>query len=320
MKKMTTKKICNSVSEMALRVAKEVDIAGYTGLGIQEETLSDLVLNQIRYVYSDNFLTRKFTKKEEGNISGADWLWCLGEPGAWITFAVQAKIVNVKTGRVNYLHYRKGEQCELLVDFCRQFRFIPKYSIYGSVNRDVEIFASRLEELKHIPIEQWSFSMVAPKYIKDLKTPTDKQISSVLKFSIPWSYVFCDKTDNDLPLAIRIAKNLENLYWRFENEFKIRRRKGVKSQSKRTNWENPFPSDFITNDVPLPVLYLLTNKRFPYKVPIPNVSIFSTSPVHQLLETELKKIEDRRQWKNFPGVFERAIWRIQDRNDRFLLP
>jgi hypothetical protein len=125
---------------MALRVAKEVDIAGYTGLGIHEETLSDLVLNRIRYEYADNFLTRKFTRKEEGSVTGADWLWCIGEPGSWITFAVQAKIVNVDTGRVNYLHYRKGEQHDILINFCRQFRFIPKYSIYGKINDEIKVF------------------------------------------------------------------------------------------------------------------------------------------------------------------------------------
>ncbi len=120
---------------------------------------------------------------------------------------MQAKIVNVDTGRVNYLHYRKGEQYELLVDFCRQFRFIPKYSIYGRVNNEAKIFASGLAELRHIPIEQWSFSMVSPKYIKDLKTTKEKHVSNVLKFAIPWSYVFCDKTNNELQLGAKIAQN-----------------------------------------------------------------------------------------------------------------
>jgi hypothetical protein len=305
---------------MALRIAKEVDMAGYTGLGIHEETLSDLVLNRIRYEYADNFLTRKFTKKEEGNISGADWLWCLGEPGSWITFAVQAKIVNVNTGKVNYLHYRKGEQYDLLVDFCRQFRFVPKYSIYGGVIDEVEFFASGLAELRHIPVEQWSFSMLSPKYVKGLTTTKEKHVSNILKFAVPWSYVFCDKADNGLPLAVKIAQNLDSLYWRFEDKFSPRQNKRAQSHSKRINWENPLPSELITKDVPLSVLYLLTNKRFPHKVPIPNVSIFSASPVQHVLEAELKKVESRRQWKNFPDVFERAIWRIQDRNDMYLLP
>jgi hypothetical protein len=148
------KNICDTFREQAQRVAKEVDTAGYTGLGIQEETISDLLLNQIQFDHQENFLTRKFTKKEEGNITGADWLWCLGEPGFWITFAVQAKIVNTDTGRINYLHYRNGEQYDLLINFCRQFRFVPKYSIYGNINNESDILAKEIPELKNIPLEQ----------------------------------------------------------------------------------------------------------------------------------------------------------------------
>jgi hypothetical protein len=317
---MENNTICNTISEMALRVAKEVDIAGYTGLGIHEETLSDLVLNRIRYEYADNFLTRKFTRKEEGSVTGADWLWCIGEPGSWITFAVQAKIVNIDTGRVNYLHYRKGEQHDLLINFCRQFRFIPKYSIYGKIDDQMDIFTMRLDDLKDIPAEQWAFSMISPLYIKNLKTPKEKHVSNVLKYSVPWSYVFCKKPGDNTSLAETISKNLERVYWIFEKEFRPKRHRKEQNDDSRINWENPLPSKFISEDIPLPVLYLLTKKSFSHKVPIPNVSIFSASPVQQVIEAEIKKIENRRQWKVFPGVFERLIWRIQDRNDRFLLP
>jgi len=310
--------ICDTFRRQALRVAKEVDSAGYTGLGIHEETLSDLLLNQIQFDHADNFLTRKFTKKEEGSITGADWLWCLGEPGSWITFAVQAKIVNSNTRRVNYLHYRNGEQYDLLINFCKQFRFIPKYSIYGKTPRETDVFAREVVELKNIPLEQWAFSMISPRHIKDLKTTKEKHISSVLKCSVPWSYVFCDKTNNTTSLAEKIAQNLERVYWLFENKFRPKRSRKTQN-SHRINWENPWPSKLITRVVPLPVLYLLTNKSFSHKVPIPNVSIFSTSPVQPVLQIELKKIESQRQWKNFPKVFQRAIWRMQDRNDMYLL-
>lgn len=317
---MENNDICNTISEVALEIAKEVGIAGYTGLGIHEETLSDLILNRIRYEFTDNFLTRKFTRKEEGSITGADWLWCIGEPGSWITFAVQAKIVNIDTGKVNYLHYRKGEQHDLLINFCRQFKFIPKYSIYSKIDDGIEILASKLDGLKEIPIEQWSFSMISPAYIKNLKSSKEKHISNVLKYSIPWSYAFCGKKGDGFSLAETVARNLERVYWVFEKEFNPKKYRKTQRHDSRINWENPLPSKFLSIDIPLPVLYLLTKKSFPHKVPIPNVSIFSVSPIQQILETEMKKVEKRRQWKIFPRVFERVIWRIQDQNNRFLLP
>src|SRR6266545_57232 len=121
-----TQMICETFKNQASRISKELARASYTGLGIQEETLTDSLLIRIQFEHDENFLTRKFTRKEEGSITGADWLWCIGEPGAWITFAVQAKIASLKTGKVNYLHYRKGEQYNLLINFCKQFRFISK--------------------------------------------------------------------------------------------------------------------------------------------------------------------------------------------------
>ena len=130
------KDIFVTFQQQALIIASEVEKASYTGLGIQEETITDSLLNRVQYEHKDNFTTRKFTRREEGSITGADWVWCIGEPGAWITFAVQAKIANINTGRVNFLHYRKGEQYALLINFARQFRFVPKYSIYAKIDED----------------------------------------------------------------------------------------------------------------------------------------------------------------------------------------
>ena len=128
-----TQMICDTFKNQASRISNEITRASYTGLGIQEETLSESLLIRIQFEHNEKFFTRKFTGKEEGNITGADWLWCIGEPGSWITFAVQAKIASLKTGRVNYLHYRNGEQYNLLINFCKQFRFIPKYSVFSKL-------------------------------------------------------------------------------------------------------------------------------------------------------------------------------------------
>lgn len=261
--------ICDTFSKQAIRVAKEVDIAGYTSLGIQEETLSDLLLNQIQFNHADNFLTRKFTKREEGSITGADWLWCIGKPGSWITFAVQAKIVNVFTGRVNFLHYRGGEQYSLLINFCRQFKFIPKYSVYGGTESGNNAFTRETEELRDIPLEQWAFSMISPRYIRDLKTPREKHVSTVLRFSIPWVYVFCSKNNNTSSLAEIVANNLERVYWKIEMEFRPKNNRKAQENRGRMNWENPWPSSLITQHIPLPVLYLLTSNNLPRKIPIP---------------------------------------------------
>ena len=317
---MSTISICETFKQQALQIYQEVERAGYTGLGIQEETISDLLLNRIQFEHEENFFTRKFTRKEEGNISGADWLWCIGEPGSWITFAVQAKITNIKTGRIHYLHYRGGEQYNLLINFCKEFDFIPKYSIYSKIIEGTELVAKHLASLRKFPLEQWSFSMVSPKYIKSLSTRSQRHISRVLRYSIPWSYIFCPAEPKTEALANQIARNLDDIYWEIEGQFRQEHNQPPKENFKRIIWENPQPSMMVKKEVPLPVLYLLTQSHFAHKVPVANVSIYSSTPVQLALETELARIEATRRWKQFPKLFERATDRIQDRGTEYLLP
>ncbi len=270
------------------------------------------MLNGVQSDHEENFLTRKFTRKEEGSITGADWLWCIGEPGSWITFAVQAKIVNINTGRVNYLHYRGGEQYSMLINFSKQFGFIPKYSIYAKVEKEIELFSKGVPDLKNIPAIQWSFTAISPKYIKHLSTPNERHISNVLQFAVPWTYVFCAENYRNVTLAEVIVSNLENVFWSFDNEYRQRRKQNPRFSYEHKVWENPQPSKMISDSIPLPVLYLMTQKSFPHRVPISNVSVFSSLPVYHALDVELAKIENSRQWKNFPRVFEQKVEKIQN--------
>lgn len=319
---MTTpiKEICNSIQRQTLRIADEVDRAGYTGLGIHEETITDILLNGIQSEHQENVLTRKFSHKEEGNITGADWLWCIGEPGSWITFAVQAKIANMNTGRIHYLHYNDRRQYNQLIKFSTQFGFIPKYSIYAKVEEGIEIFSKGIPNLKGISPIQWSFTAISPKYIKKLSKPNERCLSSVLQFAVPWAYVFCPGKYKDAKLAEIVANNLENVYLSFDNEYRRRRKEKPKFSYQRLVSENPQPLKMILQSIPLPVLYLMTQKSFPFKVPYSNVSVLSRIPVYQALDIELKKIESSRQWKNFPKVFAREIEKIRNSENTFILP
>ena len=141
-----------------------------------------------------------------------------------------------------------------------------------------------------------------------------------MKLSVPWTYVFCVEKFNNVTLAESIAKNLEGIYWTFENEYRHQRNQKPRNSYARMVWENPQPMKLITESMPLLVLYLMTQKRFPHKVPIANVSIFSSTSVSRALEYELKKIESSRQWKNFPRVFERKVAKIQNSKSTYMLP
>jgi hypothetical protein len=315
-----TKDIYDTFQSQTFIIADEVGKAGYTGLGIQEETLTDLLLNTVQYEHKENFATRKFTKKEEGNFSGADWLWCIGEPGSWITFAVQAKIANVDTGRVNFLHYRGGEQYSLLINFAKQFHLIPKYSIYAKVEGEIELFSRKVSELSIMPAGLWSFTLISPKYIKHLSTRKEKHIENVLQFAVPWTYAFYEEGHESKSIAKAVAENLDKVYWPLENEYRRRHGQNLRDTYKQINWENPQPFRLVSESMPLVVLYLMTQKDFPHRVPISNVSVLSKAPVLHSLDVELSRIEGSRKWKSFPSLFERRIEDIQDSDRIYLLP
>jgi hypothetical protein len=314
-------RIFKTFTEQARRIAAEMHRASSTGLGILEETLTDITVNRIQFRHEDKFLMRKFTRKEEGTITGADWLWCIGEPGSWVTFAIQAKVVNPRTGRVNYLHYKQGQQYRLLVGFSRRFGLIPKYSVFGTISKGTAFFARSLQSLGSISADQWSFSMVSPRYIKGLVKPRDKDFSRVLDFAVPWSYVFSGSTKwIDNLIAKQIAANLEKVYWELENEYRRREKQTPRQSFTRTMWENPQPSKLVTERIPMPVLYLLSKDRFPHPVPISRVSVLSAIPAKEALQIELMEVSDSKRWKLFPHTFANAVAEIQERASALLLP
>ena len=314
--------ICETFAEQTQRIAEEIKRASNTGLGILEETLSDLTLNRIQFEHEDKFVTKKFTRKEEGNITGADWLWCIGEPGSWITFAVQAKLADIRTGRVRYLHYRKEEQYQLLIKFSRHFGFIPKYAIFSGTAMHTSLFAQSLEPLRTFPADQWSFSMISPKYIRELSRPRDKHVSRVLEFALPWSYIFCTNNQDTTKelTAVHITDNLERVYWDLENEYRQRKNQKPKNKFENIVWENPLPRKLLTKQIPMPVLYLLSHNSFRHPVPISRVNLFSSTQVKKVLDDELAKVSNSRKWKLFPQTFENIVPQIQDSGSGFLLP
>lgn len=46
-------RMCETFRQQTLRISDEVNRASFTGLGIQEETITDLLLNNIQYEHDD---------------------------------------------------------------------------------------------------------------------------------------------------------------------------------------------------------------------------------------------------------------------------
>ena len=306
--------LCKSIENQTNYIKTEMNKAKYTGLGIHEESITDFILNSIQYENRENVLTRKFTRKDENSISGADWLWCIGERNSWITFAVQAKIMNINTGKVHFLHYSKenNEQFSKLHKFCKTFSFIPEYSIYARVDHDVKPFLRSLPEFKSLPISDWSFSAISPKYVKNLRTSQEKQISKVLYYSIPWKYILCKSENSKSLLGMSIVQNLDRIHQIIENEYRINNSLPRLENREYIDWDNPNPIKMVSDSIPLLVLYLLVNNRFPAKVPVSGVNIISNTNVNELIASELKKVGGTKRWKRFSSTFNNKLGLISD--------
>lgn len=309
------KSLHETLTCQARAVQREMKRADSTRLGIQEETLTDLVINAIASDHSDCVYTKKFTHKEESNLSGVDWLWCVGEPGAWISFAVQAKIESRKTKRINYLHYREGQQYNRLINFSRAFGIIPKYSLFSVVEEGENPGIPDLADLEPI---LWAFSAISPKHVRHLRTPQDRQVSRVRPYSLPWSYIFTHHGDSYQPLARSIAENLARAYWPMENHHRVELGQRPVDRYRNTKWENPQPDRFVTPDIPLLALYLLVSCETHRIDPVPQVSMISTTSVAAALDAELHKAQPKLAWKRREASFDRAMSFLDTGGTRYL--
>jgi hypothetical protein len=292
--RLSLRDLCATFQECTLWTNNIIEDGLSSRLGILEETITDINLITIARRHSDFILTKKFSRREEGSQSGADWLWCIGEPGAWLSLVVQAKVVNPATSTCHFLNYRSGEQCKLLLNFARRYRLLPLYCLYSNITDGLYPPSKLLPSLSSINSSEWACSLVIPKFIKELAKQKQKKQIDLLRYGIPWTYPFYHAaTNSDKELARSLAEAMKQIRTEFEsvdssgmyiqllNDFSS---KTKKQDAKRIRWENPDPLLLVTPDLPSVALRLLKGKMSAVKSPIAGVGIISSVP----LETTLK--------------------------------
>jgi hypothetical protein len=230
--------------------------------------------------------------------SGADWLWCIGEPGAWLSLLVQAKVVHPNTGICRSLDYRSGEQRRLLVNFAWHYRVFPVYCIYSHIPDDNYPDAKLLPSLAYLNAAEWACALVIPKHARQLIERDQKRQLDLLRYGIPWSHpLYCAATADGQNLAKELAQALvttrEDLERRDGRSRNTRRAK-PRSESSSTDeahistehiqWENPNPSLLVTPDLPKIAVRLLQGKIPATQAPLAGISVISPVPVRPLLQ------------------------------------
>lgn len=260
-------------------------------LGIMEETITDMHLFSIADKFNNNVLIKKFTRREEGAKSGADWLWVIGEPGSWLPLLVQAKIINPKTGNCQYLDYKNGEQRKRLLYYARQNGFVPLYCIYSSIPSEFEppeYFAQ-----KGYVKEDWACSFVSPRTVRLLSRLNIKNQHVILKYAIPWRGPFGLDSTCSTPYGKSIATSIENIRdnSKIENKYRLNRRVSKTNENflqTRIEWENLDAIKMVRKDIPKNICNLFKIRPFESnQIPISNACIISSVPLEQIKELNI---------------------------------
>lgn len=294
--------LCETLTTLA-QWTNEFIAKGYqTGLGILEETITNYILIETANRHSQNIFTKTFSRKQEGCESGADWLWCIGNPGEWLPILIQAKIVNPRTKQCHYLDYgtHYGKQGQLLIRYARTHRLLPLYCIYSLIDKDTNPESRQINTFSQLKAINWACSFIIPKHVQELIKQNKKSQSDLLKYGIPWMAPFCTgntpTTDN---LAQAVSKSLLNIY----NEFKKRdeeisitnlheeRENSIVSTKKqrgnlRVQWASVDPTILLIPKLPKIAIRLLTSRVRATDSPISAISIISNTAIDEVMETE----------------------------------
>lgn len=279
--------------------------AGYSSrLGILEETITDIHLLEFARRHPLNVWTKKFTRKEEGSLSGADWLWCIGGADGWLPMAIQAKLIDPTHGTCRYLDYRHGEQRRNLVRFARRFRLVPLYCIYSHLDGTFDPVSIRVPRRWKLARSQWACAFVTPRDVQRLVTQDKRKQQDVLAVAIPWMLPFRDIKRRTRGLAKAVARQLRSATDRAQSAFGSSLLP-VQTQGdggiQRAQWSEPNPMGLVVDQFPVPVARLLAGDKW-LKGLVSGVSVISDSPVAEALHQADALPDGRKKLKTFKRI------------------
>lgn len=306
--------LCSTFSERARWTPDVIGQGLASRLGVLEETITDVNLLSIASEHRNYVYTKKFSRRQEGAESGADWLWCIGESGAWLNLLVQAKIVNPQTGRCRYLNYDNGRQRSRLLQFARNTQSVPLYVIYCHVPLSYEPPLKASPHFSGLPASEWGCSIITPQRVRQLVSTKRLRLDDVLGYAIPWAQPFCQSHDEkSVALGRGLADGLAKTYEVLQDQHPVSteidsgywRQQESESEEKRTQWERVDPRTIVHDGFPQAVSRLLMAGATG-KAPVAGVSIISAVPIEDAPETRQLTFQEA-QWDRIyiPGFASR---------------
>lgn len=290
---LSTNDLCRTLQERAKWTDRSIKHGLSTRLGLMEETITDINLLEVAMQHEDYVFTKKFSRRQEGSVSGADWLWCIGEPGAWLLLLVQAKIISPKTGKCNYLNYRRGSQRSLLLKYARKIRAMPIYVVYAHIPTGYEPPPKASPHFSRMDANDWGCSWVTPRSVKKLVLAKSYKLEDVLRHGIPWASPFCAEPTSDAPLglAAQVARGFQGTRAKLTDRHLVpqlveKTETSTERKKHRTEWDEVDPNQLIQESFPNVVTRLL-NQAQQSRPAIGGISVVSAVPLRELEERKL---------------------------------
>ncbi|MBL8124055.1 MAG: hypothetical protein JNJ39_08115 [Blastocatellia bacterium] len=202
------KTICSTFKRLAIETWCRIDLGRTVGFQLKEETITDLLLLELKARHRNGILIKEFNKREEG-INGADWEWWLYGYGKWLAFRIQAKVLDTKTGNFTHLHYppsnsSQSQNDRLINDACKQnFHMRPLYCLY--LNTDDRALFRKMTQRARVA-ELFGCSLLSAFEVRRLRSSRQKSLVSVESKMVPWHRLVCPTSASSRNMLVKIDR------------------------------------------------------------------------------------------------------------------
>lgn len=185
---------------------------------VGEESLTDMLLLRLRKEAPSHITVSPFTKRQEGT-TGADWEWWFTDSsGRWLGMLIQAKVLNHKTDRFEYLHYQSQgkKQKTKLKQYAQRKNMIPAYCLYSNWSHHRNLKRSLCNCFDH-QVAHFGASLAPISAIEKLGSQAGNSqgprnhLFNVLGSLMPLQCLFCNAIFSTHPSSSYDTENLEAL-------------------------------------------------------------------------------------------------------------
>jgi len=193
----------NTIRRNSKRVWQDLEVGDRYGVSPSEESITDYLLLDLVREHHSEVRIHKFTRREEGKKTGADWEWWFGSEGAWFGMRVQAKRLKHQ-GNPGYpsLLQKAGKtsklQVDLLIEDAKSRSLYPMYCFYNFLPNFAH-YGIRWACTPECSDEKfWGCSIADAQAVKTNIDSKFYDFSSIGKISSPLMCIFrCNEHDVD---------------------------------------------------------------------------------------------------------------------------